>query len=208
MGQHNLPEGPQPGRRGRKRTLRPAILSAATELFARRGFEQPTMDEVAAAAGVRKATLYSYFDGKSALVEAAIEKLLQELPALRSADGALPLRQQLIDVGLQLQELAAHSTTASLTIGFAEQRLSAKQLAAWRKRYEEFEIFLTELLKHHCDCEQSKRVALLFLLLVVGDLGPESAAEHIIDMPRIESAVDLLLRAYPQRCSSRNRRFV
>ena len=184
--------------------LRPVILHAAIGLFARRGFEQPTMDEVATAAGVSKATLYSYFDGKSALLDAVIDELCRELPALCSTDGTLPLRRQLIDVGLQLQELAAHSATVSLTIGFAEQRLSAKQLAAWQRRYEEFESFLTGLLEHHCDCEQPKRVAQLFLLLVVGDLGPESNAQHVADPPRIESAVDLLLRAYPQRCRSMN----
>lgn len=45
---------PQPQLRGRKRKLQPAILSAAVKLFAQRGVEQPTMDEVAEAAGVRR----------------------------------------------------------------------------------------------------------------------------------------------------------
>jgi hypothetical protein len=34
---------PSARRRGRKRMLRPAILRAATEVFARFGFQQPTM---------------------------------------------------------------------------------------------------------------------------------------------------------------------
>lgn len=160
------------------------------------------MDEVAAAAGVQKGTLYSYFEGKSALIDAVIDKLLQDLPVLRPADDTLSLREQLVDLGLQLQELTAYSATISLTLGFAGRRLSAKQLAAWQKRHEEFESFLAGLLKHHCDCEQPKRVAQLFLLLVAGDLRPEPAAEHIIGTPRIQSAVDLILRAYPLCCSS------
>nr|WP_255746316.1 TetR/AcrR family transcriptional regulator [Lysobacter sp. CFH 32150] len=176
--------------------MRSVILGAATRLFAQRGFEQLTMAEVASAAGVQKATLYSYFDGKSALVDAAIETLLEELPVLRPLDGSRPLRQQLIDIGLQLQELAAHPAAVSLAIGIAEQRLSAKQLAAWQRRYEEFERFLAELLERHCHCEDPKQVARLFVLLVVGDLCPQSA---ILDKepPRIERAVDFLLRAYP-----------
>lgn len=197
MGQLNPPDTPQRRRRGRKRRMQPAILSAATQLFARKGFEQATMDEVAAAAGVQKATLYAYFDGKSALVDAVIDKLLQELPVLRQADDTVPLREQLVDVGLQLQELAAHSATVSLILGFAGRRLSAKQSAAWQKRHEEFERFLAGLLKHHCDCEHPRRVAQLFLLLVAGDLRQESVTEHIVDTPRIQSAVDLILRAYP-----------
>ena len=63
--------------------LRPAILTAAMGLFAQRGFEQPTMDEVAEAAGVRKATLYSYFDGRASLIDAVIDSCLLDLPALR-----------------------------------------------------------------------------------------------------------------------------
>lgn len=200
MKSYSLLEKPQPGRRGRKRTLRPAILAAAMGLFARRGFEQPTMEEVAEAAGVRKATLYSYFEGRSALIDAVINMWLLDLPALRSPDEILPLRRQLIDVGLQLQDLAAHPATVSLTL--AGQRLSAEQLAAWRRRYEEFERFLSGLLERHCRCEQPMQVARLFQLLMVGDLRPESAALHITDPPKVEHAVDLLLRAYPQRCSS------
>lgn len=177
--------------------MHPVILSAATQLFAKKGFEQPTMDEVAAAAGVQKATLYAYFDGKSALVDAVISNLLLELPVLRPTDDATPLREQLVDVGLQLQELAVHSATVSLALGFAERRLSAEQLTAWQKRHEEFEGFLAELLRHHCDCEQPKQVAQLFLLLVAGDLRQEPITAHIVDMPKIQSAVDLILRAYP-----------
>lgn len=203
MKQLSRPKPLQPGPRGRKRTLRPVILRAAMRLFAQLGFEQPTMDQVAAAAGVRKATLYSYFDGKSALIDAAIDALLLELPVLRSTVGALPLREQLIDVGLQLQALAGHPATASLTRRLAEQRLSAEQLAAWRRRYEEFESFLAGLLKRHCDCERPEQVAQLFLLLVADDLRSRSTALHTVDAPRIESAVDLVLRAHPHRHDSK-----
>lgn len=203
MGQHRLPDRPQPGRRGRKRTLRPVILGAAMELFGRRGFEQSTMNEVATAAGVRKTTLYSYFDGKSALIDAVIDTLLHELPALRPADEALSLRQQLVDVGLQLQKLAAHPAAVLLTMRLAEQRLPAVQVIAWRRRYETFEGFLAGLLERHCDCERPGEVAQLFLLLTVGDLRPGSAALHSVDPTRIESAVDLVLRAYPQRYDSK-----
>lgn len=202
MQQRSLPEEPQPPQRGRKRTLRPAILEAATELFSRRGFERPTMDEVAAAAGVRKATLYSYFDGRSALIDAVIDKLLRELPALRSTDGALPLHRQFIDVGLQLQELAAHPATVALTARLADQRLSAEQLFAWRSRHEEYESFLAGLLERHCDCEHPRQAARLFVLLAAAGQRPESAAQDSRDPSGIECAVDFLLRAYPQQHDS------
>lgn len=197
LSRRTLSERPQPRRRGRKRTLLPVILRASMRLFARNGFEQPTLDEVAKAAGVRKATLYSYFDSKSALIDAAVDQWLRELPTFCPTDGALPLRQQLISIGLQLQKLAAHPVTVSLTERLAEKRLSPGQMAAWRSRYDGFEDSLAGLLERHCNCERPRQVAHLFLLLAVGDLRPESAALHAVEPLSMESVVELILRAYP-----------
>lgn len=183
--------------------LRPAILHAAMELFAQKGFEQPTMDELATAARVSKATLYSYFDGKSVLIDAVIDALLQALPTLRATDDGLPLREQFLDIGLQARTLAAHPAAVALTRRLAERRLSGRQLAAWRKRHEAYEAFLAGLLERHCDCEHPGQVASLFLLLAVGGLRPEPAVPHVFGPPGIESAVDLILRAYPERRGSR-----
>lgn len=46
---------------------REAIVAAAGRLFSARGYEATTMDEIAAAAGVAKGTLYRHFAGKEAL---------------------------------------------------------------------------------------------------------------------------------------------
>jgi AcrR family transcriptional regulator len=166
-------------------------------LFARHGFEQPTLDEVAKAAGVRKATLYSYFDSKSALIDAAVDQWLRELPSFCATGASLPVRQQLISIGLQLQQLAAHPVTVSLTERLAEKRLSPRQMAAWRSRYDGFEAGLAELLECHCDCESPRQVAQLFLLLAAGDLRPQCATLPSVDPSRIEGVVELILRAHP-----------
>ena len=157
------------------------------------------MDQVAKSAGVRKATLYVYFDGKSALIDAVVTQWLREMP-YRPIVLGLPLRHQLIDIGLQLQKLAAHPATAALTkwIGEVELRLHPQQLSAWRGRYTEFESHLSGLLERHCHCENPGHAAHQFLLLVIGDLRFESAAPRVPDRARIESAVELTLRAYPQ----------
>src|SRR5262245_12972099 len=49
---------------------RERILAAARELFASRGFEGATMEEIAARAGVARATVFNHFGSKHALVEA------------------------------------------------------------------------------------------------------------------------------------------
>jgi len=46
---------------------RERVLALAEDAFARRGFEGASLDEIAALAGVRKATLFYYFPSKEAL---------------------------------------------------------------------------------------------------------------------------------------------
>ena len=51
---------------------RQAILDAALELFAEKGFFGTSLRDVAAAVGVRESALYNYFAGKEALFEALL----------------------------------------------------------------------------------------------------------------------------------------
>ncbi len=58
------------------------IMAAAAALFARRGYTATTMNEVAAASGVSKATLYHYFKDKSGLLEQIALGHIRRLQAL------------------------------------------------------------------------------------------------------------------------------
>ena len=51
---------------------RQAILDAALDLFAEKGFFGTSLRDVAAAVGVRESALYNYFTGKDALFEALL----------------------------------------------------------------------------------------------------------------------------------------
>src|SRR5262245_36071437 len=55
---------------------RARIVDAARRLFAEHGFEEVTMAEVAAAAGVARATVFNHFGSKHALVEAITEDVI------------------------------------------------------------------------------------------------------------------------------------
>ena len=72
----------------RRKDDRPAeIISAALATFAERGYAAARLDEVAARAGVSRATLYLYFRGKEDLFKAAVRRLI--VPAVdRSEKGA------------------------------------------------------------------------------------------------------------------------
>ena len=52
------------------------ILDAALRVFRARGFAQTRMDDVANEAGISKGTIYLYFKGKTALLEALIERAM------------------------------------------------------------------------------------------------------------------------------------
>jgi len=69
----------------RRKEARPAELTAAAlELFVEKGYAATRLEDVAAAAGVSKGTLYLYFDSKEALFKAVVREGL--LPALAEGE--------------------------------------------------------------------------------------------------------------------------
>lgn len=71
---------------------REAIVTALGELALTRGFYRVTVDELAARAGVSKRTIYRYFRGKEAIVEALLDRFMARVAAgidesIRSAAG-------------------------------------------------------------------------------------------------------------------------
>jgi AcrR family transcriptional regulator len=84
---------PQVGRAQSRSDQRERIVDAARRLFAGGGVEEVTMAEVAAEAGVARATVFNYFGSKHALVEALTEEVIAHYQAmLRNAlaDTATP----------------------------------------------------------------------------------------------------------------------
>ena len=81
--QPEIPARRQPGT-GDKRT---AILNAATRVFARRGFFNAQVADVAREAGVAAGTVYLYFRSKDDLLTSIFEKSMTR--ALEEADRAL-----------------------------------------------------------------------------------------------------------------------
>jgi AcrR family transcriptional regulator len=68
-------------RQERKSQTRERLIDAAAAVFAQRGFETATLDEVAAAAGYTKGAVYSNFASKTELFIALIERRIQVLTA-------------------------------------------------------------------------------------------------------------------------------
>lgn len=58
-----------------------AIVSTVNRLLAEKGFEAMTVDEVAAAVGIAKASLYKHFPSKEALAAAAMVRVMRRAQA-------------------------------------------------------------------------------------------------------------------------------
>lgn len=111
---------------------RQALLDAAAELFAERGYDATTTQDIAERLGLQKASLYHYVRGKRELLHALVrdvqEPSLAMLAAIRAsdADPLAKLRAVIERHGLFLMR---HRTRTGL---FLEERrnLSAEQRAA------------------------------------------------------------------------------
>jgi TetR/AcrR family transcriptional regulator of autoinduction and epiphytic fitness len=64
------------------RRIREAILDAAIVVFARRGYQAATMQELAREAGYTAPSLYNYFAGKQRIFEALVDRLDAEFIAV------------------------------------------------------------------------------------------------------------------------------
>ena len=94
--------GAKPAGPGRPKDLvkRAAILEAAKQMFTQGGFDGASMDQIAAAAGVSKLTVYSHFGDKEALFAAAVKAHCdQQLPSsLFEPMPQVPLRERLLTI--------------------------------------------------------------------------------------------------------------
>jgi AcrR family transcriptional regulator len=74
------------------------MLDVAGRLFAKRGYNRTSMEEIAAGVGVTKPMLYAYFGSKEGLylayIRRAAERLFERL--LRAASNELPAEQRLV----------------------------------------------------------------------------------------------------------------
>ena len=61
-----------------KGNTRQEILEAALELFSVQGYEATSISQLAEAVGIRKASLYSHFENKQAILDALIQTTLEQ----------------------------------------------------------------------------------------------------------------------------------
>ena len=94
-------------REQRKREVRERIMESAMRRFIRQGFDETTVDQIAADAEVAQKTFFNYFPTKQdlfrQLAEARIDELVQILDEERERDA--PTDEKLANCFLRLSEL-------------------------------------------------------------------------------------------------------
>lgn len=133
-------------RLGRPRvTSRSALERLGFELFAERGFDDTTVDDIAAAASIGRRTFFRYFASKNDLVWGDFEAQLTRLEALlEAADPDMPMMDALREAVVEFNrfdpaEVPWHRQRMALILRVPTlQADSAVRYSSWRDLVTEF----------------------------------------------------------------------
>ncbi len=121
-------------------TTRGRLSAVAIDLFTTRGFDETSVDDIAAAAGIARRTLFRYYPSKNSLAWGEFDEHLQGLRALLAdTPEDVPLGESLVRALVQFNavppELAdQHRSRMSLLLGVpALQAHSMIMYADWRQ---------------------------------------------------------------------------
>ncbi len=130
---------------------RPRVTSRATlerlafELFARQGFDETTVDDIAAAAGIGRRTFFRYFASKNDLVWGDFEDQLQRLRELLEAEGTRAtmmdaLRRAVVEFNrFDTREVPWHRQRMKLILRVPTLQADATlRYASWRRIVTDF----------------------------------------------------------------------
>lgn len=210
-------EPAKPAGPGRPKDMakRAAILDAAKQMFTTHGFEGASMDQIAAAAGVSKLTVYSHFGDKATLFAAAVRSHCDtQLPeALFEPSPDTPLRERLLSIAQAFyamitspEAIAGHrmlctpqlagTPLAQLFWEAGPQRVHLSFGALLARRIEAGELAIDN------DPESIHRAAAQFFALLKGEphamlvFGCSNKSCEQTLQEHLESAVDMFLRFY------------
>lgn len=201
---------PGPGR-PKSAKKRSAILDAAGQLFLEAGFDGVSMDQIAAAAGVSKLTVYSHFTDKETLFFEAVKARCEEqLPDdLFAPPPAGPIDQALRSIGHRFHALLASTDSIALHRMMLADPRNVEHLGTlfWNagpaRIIAGLEAFLRNAAERgELDIDDPREAAGQFLCLLKGEVnlrmlcGPIGCVHGDDDAAHVDSVVTLFLRAY------------
>jgi AcrR family transcriptional regulator len=193
----------RPPRQERSRATVEAILGAAVDVFAARGYARTSTNHIARRAGISVGSLYQYFPNKDAILTALLDLHLRAVEAtIRDClppfeDAAVPLRTSFRGLLTRLLEL--HESNPRLTQAVEHEAGQMPRVPEALTRYER--AYLSELeriLRKRADVRSGDRAVMAHLLFeateaVSGWLAHGPAA-RFDRSTALEEATELLCR--------------
>jgi AcrR family transcriptional regulator len=150
------------------------ILDAAIELFLSNGFDQTSMDAIAAHAGVSKTTVYAHYEDKLALFRAVVERSAKNL-----AVG--------VDETLLAESHDARERLTHIVLTVLEATTKTEFLAFLR-------VMVAETARHPDLIEATQSTASIDLLAIIASILEEEATAHGYTLSEPRAFATLLLR--------------
>jgi AcrR family transcriptional regulator len=121
---------PRTGRRPGNSDTREAILAAARQAFAERGYDKASIRQIATSAGVDPALVHHYFGAKDQLFLAAMEAPIDPAKAIEEvvSGGLDGIGERLVRMFLTVWDSPAGVTAAALVRSAASHEWSARML--------------------------------------------------------------------------------
>jgi TetR/AcrR family fatty acid metabolism transcriptional regulator len=122
------------------RNSKTKIIHAALKVFAKKGFFEATVDDIAKAAGVAKGTIYLYFNDKSSIYFSSIDEHFTEILQFISdiEKRGISSDQKLREIALEMLDYMHHIHTSSPIFFIEDKHFSDKMMkdlraAIWPK---------------------------------------------------------------------------
>jgi AcrR family transcriptional regulator len=174
----------------RRETTRAALLAAARELFAERGFTDTGREDIAERAGVTRGALYHHFDSKAAVAQAVLVELNAEL-----AERMVAVAGATSEPGEQLRRGARAYVEACADPGIARIVLEAPLFIPperLRAMGEDVSKQLIEPVLEHIEIDADRRITALLILGMLEEAARVAAASPI-KQRKVIATVDALL---------------
>lgn len=189
------------------------LLDSALDIFLERGFEQTTMEGVAAAVGMTKRTVYARYPDKAALFIATVQRAIDRLS---TADAALATLDT-ADIEATLTAIARLRVARVMTPeGLKLQRIINTESYRFPQiltmSYEQGAgaaiAFLADLLRRHDNAgavcvAQPEMAANVFMSMVVSGPVRLIVSGHTLDQQEIDKRIDFSVRLFLNGVRSR-----
>jgi AcrR family transcriptional regulator len=162
--------------RAQQREARDELLTAALRVFARRGYRQAGVDEIATEAGYSKGALYWHFSGKEELLQALVEERID-----------FPMREMVALLGSAPPE---RDMSAEATKEFARQLAEQREALLLEREYWSLAIRDPDLHARYVERQMELRSALAVALKArARHLGTPNMPMRAEDVARIVMSI-------------------